>query len=224
MKRPLVFSLGGSVIVPKGIDIDFLRSFARFVRQIAKTRTVAIICGGGSTARSYVAAARSAGAHKTSDLHWIGIRSCQLNSELVRTVLQHSSPVVLDKGRLRGLRQNPIIVAPSKPGSTSDYGGVLLARELGATTVVNISNVDGVFTADPRRVRSATCIPRITWDDYLRMIPKTVHPGMHAPFDPAASRLASRLGMDVIVVSKRIENLRKVVHDRPFRGTRITPS
>ena len=60
MKKTIVLSLGGSLIAPKGIDVQFLRSFIALIRSHAKKGCrFAIICGGGMTARKYQQAVKT---------------------------------------------------------------------------------------------------------------------------------------------------------------------
>ena len=41
------------------------------------------------------------------------------------------------------------------------------------------------------------------------------------PFDPIAAREAERLGIKVIIVGKDINNLRRLLENKKFRGTFI---
>ena len=50
----IVLSLGGSVIVPDVPDKAFLLRFRKFVYKIARKENVAIVTGGGKTAREYI--------------------------------------------------------------------------------------------------------------------------------------------------------------------------
>ena len=53
--KTIVISLGGSVIVPKDIDTNFLKKFKQLILKFP--HRFAIYCGGGSTARKYQKAA-----------------------------------------------------------------------------------------------------------------------------------------------------------------------
>ena len=57
-----VISLGGSLVHPEaGIDVDFVRNFAEYVGNYARTHhcSFAVVCGGGTLARKYQLAARA---------------------------------------------------------------------------------------------------------------------------------------------------------------------
>ena len=55
------------------------------------------------------------------------------------------------------------------------------------------------------------------------MVGNEWNPGLNAPFDPIASRLAEENGMTVIAADGRnIENTRAILSDEPFEGTIIS--
>lgn len=221
MNEPLVISLGGAVIVPKSINTQYLRRFIQFVRRLSRSRRVIVVIGGGATARAYLESARKAGARLPNALHWVGVRACQLNAELVRAVLHVNGPVLTDPEAVSQSRARIIVAAPPSAGGTSDFRTVIVARRVHAKTVYNVTNVDGVYTADPRKVKNARLLPRLSWSFFINMFGTTVRPGMHAPFDPAASRLAERSGIRVVVVGPDLRNLRQAIANRAFRGTVI---
>ena len=56
--KTIIMSLGGSVIVPNRIDVNFLINFKKIIyRYIKKNYRFVIYCGGGRTARNYQKAA-----------------------------------------------------------------------------------------------------------------------------------------------------------------------
>jgi uridylate kinase len=224
MREPLIFSIGGSVIAPDGPDERFIRRFRSFAAKLARTRRVVLMCGGGSTSRRYIAAARRLGVSSADALHEVGIRATVLNAELMRATLGVREPVVTRFSGLRRSRARIIIAAGDKPGHTTDFGAVAIARELGSRTIINVTNVPGVYTADPKKDRRATLIPELSWVRYRRMFPKTSVPGIHAPFDPVASALAQRIGCSVIIISSDLPNIGKAIAGKPFIGTVIGPA
>src|SRR6202021_2114174 len=58
---------------------------------------------------------------------------------------------------------------PTMGRGSSDTPAVALAAALGADACEIYTDVDGVFTADPRTVRSARRIPRISYEEMLEM-------------------------------------------------------
>ena len=101
---------------------------------------------------------------------------------------------------------------------------VLLAKNIGAKLVINLSNIDHVYDKDPRKYKDAKKIVEISWDAFLKhIVGEKWKPGMNTPFDPVASREAKKAGIDVIVTDGRdIENLRHILEKATFfKGTVI---
>jgi len=225
MKRePLIFSIGGSVIAPDGPDERFIRRFRAFIARIARTRRIVLVCGGGATSRRYIAAAGRLGVRSTDALHEVGIRATVLNAELMRAVLGVREPVVTRFDGLRRSHAKLVIAAGDKPGHTTDFGAVAIARELGSRTIINVTNVRGVYTADPKKDRHAKLLPTISWPLYRSMFPRKSAPGIHAPFDPVASALADRLGCRVVIVSSDLPTIGRSIAGAAFIGTTIGPA
>lgn len=211
-------------MAPRGLDRNFIRQFVRTIKSIAKSRRVYIITGGGNTARSFVSDARRIGVRNVQSLHWIGVRACQLNAAILQAAFGLPWNSLTDRSNVQRATERIVIVAPSIPGATSDYGSVLIAKQVKASVIFNITNVDGVYTADPRISRQARRIDEITWPAFSKMFGRSVKPGMHVPFDPVASRLAARSRMSVVVMSSRLTNLRRAVSGQAFQGTVIRPA
>lgn len=220
-----VLSLGGGVMVPDRIDKTFLSEFRKLILGLVKEgRKFIIVCGGGQTCRDYRDAARDVSRPGNEDLDWIGIASTKLNSELLRAVLSgHAHRKVIEPVRPPKNPDRPIIVASGfSPGRSTDYGSALLAKAFGAKTVYNLTNVDYVYTGDPKLTKNIRPIPRMTWEEFGRFTPKDWSPGMYTPFDPVAAGLARKSGMNVIVINGRnIRNLKACLTGKKFEGTVI---
>ena len=228
MSKWTVISLGGSIIVPEEIDVAYLKKFREMILSY-KDRKFAIICGGGGTNRKYNLAARTLSPKcKDVDLDWVGIKSLQLNAELVRTLFAENahSKVIENPRDLKTLPSKQIVVGSAdEPGRSSDYDAVLWAQRLGANTIVNLSNVDRVFTADPRKVKDAKPISEISWKDYLKIVGTKWTPRLSTPFDPIAAQLAKKHGLTAYVMNgHKLAQVRRVIEgDVRKAGTILHP-
>lgn len=229
MKGPkpvFILSLGGSLIVPQsGIDVAFLKKFrALILAHVRRGHRFIIICGGGATARSYQAAARNIKGLTRDDLDWLGIHATRMNAHLMRTIFRdYAHPVVIkDPTRKINWRQPILIGAGGKPGHSTDYDAVKLARQFGGKLIINLSNITYVYTKDPRKHPDAKTICQISWKDFRKIVGNRWDPGANLPFDPIAARGAERLGMQVIIADgKNIRNLKKIMTGNKFQGTVI---
>ena len=87
MEETIVISLGGSLIVPEEVDIEFLKSFKTLIlNHVAQGKRFVIDTGGGRTCRKYQAAAKDISSPSNIDLDWVGIMANNLNAELLRVI------------------------------------------------------------------------------------------------------------------------------------------
>lgn len=227
--RPIVISLGGSMVVPKtGIDVRYLSAFRRLVlREVAKGSRFILVVGGGSTARAYQQAASSAVRLQDEDLDWLGIHATRLNAHLLRTLFREvAHPVVVKNPMRRAAWKTPMLVAARwKPGRSTDDIAVRLAHRHGATRVINLTDIDAVYDADPKTHRGAKPVAEMTWKAFRSMVGDAWVPGANTPFDPVAARLAERWGIDAVVAAGRdLPNLGRILSGTRFRGTRLSSS
>lgn len=226
-KETVVISVGGSLICPPaGIDAGFLRKFRALIEAHArKGFRFVIITGGGRTAREYQNAARELKVLNREDLDWLGIHSTRLNGHLMRTLLRAQAyPVIItNAGKLKKTSKPVIIAAGGRPGRSTDYEAVSYAKRLGVKKIINLSNIDHVYTKDPKKYPDASPIKEIPWRDFRKMIPTKWDPGIHAPFDPVASRDAQKAGIEVAIMDgANLSELTKYLAGKPFKGTRIS--
>ena len=224
-----ILSLGGSLVAPKtGIDTQFLQEFNTFIRkQVSeKNRRFFIVVGGGETAGKFINAGKETLGHELThdDLDWLGIHSTRLNAQLVRTIFQDiADPRVIKHYEIILKIDQPIAIAAGwKPGWSTDFCAVTLCEDYNIKEVINLSNIDTVYDADPKINPSAKPIDAISWKEYRKMVGDAWSPRLNLPFDPIASKLAEQLSIRVKVLNgKNLENIALALDDKPFIGTMI---
>lgn len=225
-KETVVISVGGSLIAPPtGIDTAFLKRFKTLIETFLKEGfRFVIIAGGGATARNYQTSARKVGELNTEDLDWLGIHSTRLNGHLLRSLFRKDAyPALVKNPKAKIVTDRPIIIAAGwKPGWSTDYVATALAQKIGAKKIINLSNIDYVYTKDPNKFKDAKVIKEIAWGDFRELIPKKWDPGIHSPFDPVAAKLADAEKMEVVIMNgKKLGELQKYLEGKEFKGTRI---
>ena len=228
-EHAFVLSLGGSLVVPNGgIDTKFLADFNRFIRdQVSSNkRRFFITVGGGAIARHYIDAGRTIRSSDLaeSDIDWLGVHSSRLNAQLVRTIFQDiADPRVIKHYEVILKIDKPVAIAAGwKPGWSTDYCAVTLCQDYSVSHVVNLTNVDQVYDKDPNKFSDAKPMAEISWKDYRRMIGAEWTPGLNAPFDPIASKLAHELDITVKILNgKNLDNLARALDGQSFVGTTI---
>ena len=225
-KKTYVISIGGSLIAPAaGVDWHFLKSLrALILKKIRQGHKFFLIAGGGRTCRNYVAAASKVVKIEPDDLDWLGIHATRLNAQLLRTVFRdQANPEIITNPTLKLFSRKKIIVASGwKPGWSTDYVAVVLAREYGAQTILNLSNIDYVYDKDPNKHQEAKIKLKMTWPEFRQLVGNRWSPSLNAPFDPIASKLAEKLNLEVVIMNgKNMENLENYLAGRKFKGTVI---
>ena len=223
-----VISLGGSIVAPDGVDVNFLTDFVNLIRSVIEAdsnRRFIFVVGGGGPARRWQNAYREvSGGIKDEEADWIGIMATRLNAQLVKAVMGEwcNQEVVTNPGQVDPLTGRVLVAAGWKPGFSTDYDAVLLAERFRADAVINLSNIEKVYTADPKTNSNARPIDKISWTDFRAMIGDEWVPGKNVPFDPVASRHAEKIGMKVICASgKNLENLKNILCGEDYTGTTI---
>jgi uridylate kinase len=227
---PIVISIGGSLIVPKdGIDPEFLNKLNTFIRKYVKQgKRFFLVSGGGRLARTYRDAGKSViGDMTDDDLDWLGIHATRLNAHLLRTIFADiAHPRIIENydKRLRQWKEPVVIGAGWKPGWSTDYDAVMLAKDYGANLVINLSNIFYVYDKDPNKNKDAKAIKKLTWEDLEKLVGTEWSPGINAPFDPIAAQLAKKLDLTVIVThGEDFNNLANILEGDSFKGTVIMP-
>lgn len=224
-RERIVVSVGGSLIVPDGIDTDFLTRFRAFViEKVQRGFSFTIIAGGGKTARRYQEAANVVTPLSPQDTDWIGIHATRLNAQLLRNIFAgYAHPQVIRNPTIDVDADEPVIIAAGwHPGASTDYCAVLMAKQLGARRLVNLSNVDYMHDSDPSINPDAKKIEKLSWPEFRKLIPSDWDPGLSSPFDPVAAREAEKLGLEVAIISgEHLDAVSHYLDGKPFRGTVI---
>src|SRR3989338_42772 len=226
MEEIIIISLGGSLIIPDNIDMDFLKDFKILIlSHVKQGKKFVIITGGGKLCRRYQDAAKELVNPSNEDLDWIGIASLKLNAELLRVVFgEYAHHEVISNLNEEFSFKKPIVIGSAyKPGASSDSDAVMGAITVGAKKIINLSNTDYVYDFDPKINSNSKKIEQIFWKDYRAMIPEEFSPGLNSPFDPIASEMAEKEGITVMMMNgKPIDNLAKCLNGEKFLGTVIS--
>jgi len=221
--KTVILSLGGSTIVPEEVDIEFLKKFKALIDDFTSENRVVIVCGGGKVCRKHQDAAKEISKISDDNLDWIGLTATRLNAELVRSIFGESAyeKVIIDPNEIAETDKKIIIGAGWKPGFSSDMDAVLLAKQYDAKEVLNISNIDAVYSEDPKKNPNAEKFDKLSWDEFFGIIGEEWKPGMNAPFDPIASKEAKEAGITVKILNGELDNIKACIEEKEFSGTTI---
>ena len=225
-KQALIFSLGGSLIIPEQtVDTLFLKKFRAFILFLLKSgHKIVIVTGGGQTSKKYNLAATKISQVKNIDLDWLGIAATKLNAELLRVIFsQQAYSQVLDNPNQKIRTNKKLIIASGwKPGCSSDLDAVLWANNFQARLLINLTDIDFVYEKDPDQYPKARPIKQINWADFRKIIGNQWSPRLSRPFGPPAARLAQKNKLKVLILNgRKLDNLKNYLKGKNFKGTII---
>jgi uridylate kinase len=225
MKKLFVISVGGSLVVPNEIDTKFLRAFRSLIaNQAKKGARFILMIGGGKTCRNYQKSLSSIVKVGYTDLDWMGIYTTRVNAQLVRLMFgKLANPNVIEDPNKKVNFQEKILVAGGwVPGRSTDDDAVRLAKIYGSGTIINLSNIDYVYTKDPRKYKDAKRVEESSWKDFKKIIGSKRVPGGNYPFDPVAANFAEKNKLKVIIANgNNLKNLQNILEGKEFKGTEI---
>ena len=228
-RKRIVVSVGGSLIVPDGIDVDFLSHLKKLVLDKVKDGySFTIITGGGKVCRRYQDAAVAVTPLSRTDLDWLGIHVTRLNAQLLHSIFFGFVHQQIIKNPTVAIEASePVIIAAGwQPGCSTDYDAVLIAKNLGVTRLVNLTHTDygdDVYDSDPKKNPNAKKIEKISWAEFRKMIPDKWDPGLSSLFDPVAAKEAETINLEVAILNgANLEQFSNYIDDKPFSGMVIS--
>jgi len=224
MQSPIIISLGGSIMCPDDLDTVFLRKFKTLLLKEAKKQSFIIVTGGGKTARRYIHAFRKLHPQHTEAEDWLGISATGMNAQLFKSILGDKvyKEVITDPTRKLRIKEHLAVARGFRPGYSSDMVAVMLAKTYKADTVINLSNIDYIFTKDPKHTDAKRC-KHLTWGQLQKIVGTKFTPGANYPFDPKATKLAKKLDLTLHCLNgRKLAEVKRVLEGKPFKGTTVT--
>jgi aspartate kinase len=123
-------------------------------------------------------------------------RITEVRGDRVRTELERGKIVIV--AGFQGVSRDREITTLGRGGS--DTTAVALAAALGADRCEIFTDVDGIYTADPRRVPEARVVPELSYEEMLELAAAGAQV-MHG----RAIQIAAKFGLDVRVLSSFVD-------------------
>jgi uridylate kinase len=224
--KTVVISLGGSVLIPK-LESHTIREYVPALRAIAKKYRLFVVVGGGGEARRYITVARDLGIDEgTSDE--IGILITRLNAAILVAALGDGAyPKVAEshaEAKKFAESKKIVVMGGITPGQTTDAVAAVLAERVGASVFVNVTSVNGIYSADPKKSRNARRFTTLTPRQLLDIVGKTaLAAGSNTVLDIVAARVVERSGIPLVVLDGRNpDNLRAAILSGKYTGTVVS--
>ncbi len=224
--KKIVISLGGSVLIPE-VTKNRIRQYVPVLREIAEKHQLFVVVGGGGEARRYIKAARALGIDEgTADE--IGILITRLNATLLVAAMGDAAyPKVAEshsEAKKSAEHRKCVVMGGITPGQTTDAVAAVLAERVSADVFINVTSVDGIYSADPKKDASAVRYDHLTPRKLLEIVGKDqLTAGLNTVLDVIAARVVERSGIPLVVLDgTKPENLRSAVIDGKYRGSVVS--
>ena len=224
----VVISLGGSILLTDRGDIEYLRELSKVLIETSLSRKLLVVTGGGGTARKYITLGRELGVDEAT-LDWQGICASRLNSWLVIGLLGdicYPRPFeTLEEGLAAVGTFRITVGGGTHPGHTTDAVSALMAERWRADQFLNLTAVEGAYTADPNVNPDAERIERMTSGELVDLVSLTSRgAGSHSVMDPLAAHVIHRAGITTSILNGRdLSEFRKCIDGEKFKGTIVIP-
>jgi len=222
----VVVRIGGSVVASP-VNTELMSKYADLLRALKKEgHEVAVVVGGGSLAREFIAIAKNLGLEEQAQDE-IAISVSRLFAQLFLKKLGDVSgrkvALTLDDAAECLSEGKIVVMGGLKPGITTDAVAALVAERVKADLLVKGTDQDGVYDKDPRKHADAVKLDRLSFDDLPRIFEENKHKaGMHQIIDPEAVKVLKRERVKLIVVNGfKPENILAAVNGEKV-GTVVT--
>jgi uridylate kinase len=183
--RALLKISGEALAGDKGFGLDYhmVEAFAEEIKAVhALGVRLALVVGGGNIIRGTTASRE--GLDRVS-ADYMGMLGTVINALALQDVLEKigvdtrvmtairmesvAEPYIRRRA-IRHLEKGRLIIFAAGTGNpffSTDTAGVLRALEIEAQVILKATNVDGVYTGDPRTDTTATFIPELTFQEAI---------------------------------------------------------
>jgi uridylate kinase len=168
-----------------GIDAEICASFASQIKEVrALGVKVAVVVGGGNFFRGQLESKRFGLDQSVAD--YMGMLATVLNGLALQNALEQSgvptrvmtaiemaavAEPYIRRRALRHLEKNRVVIFVAGTGNpyfTTDTAAALRAKELKADVILKATKVDGVYSADPMKVKTARKYSNVKFIDALK--------------------------------------------------------
>src|ERR1043165_8830356 len=185
--RRVLLKLSGEALLGDqsfGIDVKVARAVAEEIKQAHELGTqIAIVVGGGNIFRGVSV---SAGNMDRASADYIGMLATVMNAVVLQDALEKTgiqtrvlsaidipqlAEPFIRRRAIRHLEKERIVILAAGTGNpffSTDSAAALRALEIKADAILKGTKVDGVYSADPAKDKTATMIDRLTYLDVIQ--------------------------------------------------------
>lgn len=221
--KRILLKLSGESLMgsdPFGINHDTIEKIVAQVKEIADLGVqIGIVVGGGNIFRGVSA---QAGSMDRATADYMGMLATVMNALALKDALESQGAKARVQSALsmqqiaetyarpkaiQYLEEGKIVIFAAGTGNpffTTDTAAALRGAEMGCEVMLKATNVDGIYTADPKKDPSATRYQAVTFDEAIQKKLKVM--------DTTAFTLCQERNLNIVVFGITKENaLKRVV-------------
>jgi len=201
----IVVRVGGSVVASP-LNSVLIGKYVDLLKDLKEQgHEVVAVVGGGALARDFIKVAGELGLNE-ANRDWAAIYVSRLFAQLFVMRLGETGcgtvPVSLDEAVDCLKRGKVVVLGGLKPGMTTDAVAAMISERIGADLLVKASDVDGIFTKDPKKHPDAKKIDKLKFKDLSRLFEENRHrAGIHQILDPEAVKILEKSKIRMVMVN-----------------------
>jgi len=163
----------GGFLFPSKLNATKIQQYVKTLRKMAEQGDrLLVVSGGGENARRYINVARKAKVDE-STCDQIGIEISRLNAYLLISLLGDAAYSALPT-TIRDVKKlfqsgKIVVMGGLTPGHSTTAVGAIAAEAIKADRYIIASDVDGIYTDDPKLHRDAKKLEEVTTAQILKM-------------------------------------------------------
>lgn len=204
-----------------------VEEYVKLLKGLVGEYHLVIVTGGGRVARIYIKAARGMGVSEAL-CDEIGILVSRLNARLLVDGLgEYAFPEIpVSVRELKHYFASGKIVAMGglTPGHSTNAVAAIAAETVDAELLVNATNVQGVFSADPSKDKKAKKLDEVKVSKLTQILSSVdMTAGAYDLMDPLALRIIARSKIPTVILDGRTPaNVTRALRNEHV-GTRVVP-
>ena len=201
----VVVRVGGSV-VGSPLNSLLIAKYVDLLKELKQQgHEVVAVVGGGSLAREFIKAAADLGLEETRR-DWAAIHVSRLFAQLFMLSLGEigcgSVPLSVDEAQACLDTGKVVVFGGLRPGMTTDSVAALIGERIHADLLVKGSNVDGIYSKDPKKYSDAKKLDALRFEDLGKLFEADSHrAGINQIIDPEAVKILQRCKIKTVVVN-----------------------
>ena len=222
----IVVRIGGSVVASP-LNSILITRYTEVLKALKKQgHEVIAVVGGGSVARDMISMAKKLGLTENNQ-DWLAIHVSRLIALFFVLLLGKVGcghvPTSIEAAISCWKTHRIVVMGGLQPRMTTDTVAAMIGKAIHADLLIKASNVDGVYTNDPKKHQEARKIGELRFTELNEIFQEKQHTaGIHQVLDPEAIKILHEGKMKMVIVNGfKPENVQRAIKGKKI-GTSIT--